>query len=59
MLFMARSVRETEAKKSLRRHIQKKLFISISLPAGRRTGAVAEARSVSDAYLPSGRAQRA
>jgi hypothetical protein len=28
MLFMARSVRETEAKKSLRRHIQKKHFIA-------------------------------
>jgi hypothetical protein len=28
MLFMARSVRETEAKKSLQRHIQKKHFIA-------------------------------
>jgi hypothetical protein len=29
MLFMARSVRETEAKKSLPRHIQKKHFIVV------------------------------
>jgi hypothetical protein len=28
MLFMARSVRETEAKKSLSRHIQKKHFVA-------------------------------
>jgi hypothetical protein len=36
MLFMARSVRETKAKKSLRWHIQKKLFISINLPWANR-----------------------
>jgi hypothetical protein len=62
MLFMARSVRETEAKKSLRRHIQKKLLIAISLPWANRLAhpgnRIGEPQRQSAAYFLSGRAQR-
>jgi hypothetical protein len=62
MLFMGRSVRETEAKKSLRRHIQKKLLIAISLAwANRLAGQgsrIGEPHRQSTAYFSSGRAQR-